>query len=113
MLPDRQFYHCFGCKKGGGVINFIMDIENLSYPDAVRFLAKRANIPVPEEANDGTEKLRRRMLELNRDAARWYYQTLQGPDGQAVRAYLERRRIHRKIAVRFGMGAAPTAGTPC
>jgi len=107
VLPDRQFYHCFGCKKGGGVINFIMDIENLSYPDAVRFLAKRANIPVPEEANDGTEKLRRRMLELNRDAARWYYQTLQGPDGQAVRAYLERRRIHRKIAVRFGMGAAP------
>ena len=85
VLPDRQFYHCFGCKKGGGVINFIMDIENLS----------------------GTEKLRRRMLELNRDAARWYYQTLQGPDGQAVRAYLERRRIHRKIAVRFGMGAAP------
>ena len=107
VLPDRQFYHCFGCKKGGGVINFIMDIENLSYPDAVRFLAKRANIPVPEEANDGTEKLRRRMLELNRDAARWYYQTLQGPDGQTVRAYLERRRIHRKIAVRFGMGAAP------
>ena len=64
VLPDRQFYHCFGCKKGGGVINFIMDIENLSYPDAVRFLAKRANIPVPEEASDGTEKLRRRMLEL-------------------------------------------------
>ena len=92
VLPDRQFYHCFGCKKGGGVINFILDIENLSYPDAVRFLAKRANIPVPEEASDGTEKLRRRMLELNRDAARWYYQTLQGPDGQAVRAYLDRCR---------------------
>ena len=64
VLPDKQFYHCFGCKKGGGVINFVMDIENLSYPDAVRFLAKRANIPVPEEASDGTEKLRRRMLEL-------------------------------------------------
>ena len=59
VLPDKQFYHCFGCKKGGGVINFVMDIENLSYPDAVRFLAKRANIPVPEEASDGTEKLRR------------------------------------------------------
>ena len=55
VLPDKQFYHCFGCKKGGGVINFVMDIENLSYPDAVRFLAKRANIPVPEEASDGTE----------------------------------------------------------
>ena len=107
VLPDKQFYHCFGCKKGGGVINFIMDIENLSYPDAVRFLAKRANIPVPEEASDGTEKLRRRMLELNRDAARWYYQTLQAPEGQAVRDYLDRRQIHRRIAVRFGMGAAP------
>ena len=107
VLPDKQFYHCFGCKKGGGVINFVMDIENLSYPDAVRFLAKRANIPVPEEASDGTEKLRRRMLGLNRDAARWYYQTLQAPEGQAVRDYLDRRQIHRRIAVRFGMGAAP------
>ena len=105
VLPDKQFYHCFGCKKGGGVINFVMDIENLSYPDAVLFLAKRANIPVPEEASDGTEKLRRRMLELNRDAARWYYQTLQAPEGQAVRDYLDRRQIHRRIAVRFGMGA--------
>ena len=107
VLPDKQLCYCFGCKKGGGVINFVMDIENLSYPDAVRFLAKRANIPVPEEASDGTEKLRRRMLELNRDAARWYYQTLQAPEGQAVRDYLDRRQIHRRIAVRFGMGAAP------
>ena len=48
VLQDKQFYHCFGCKKGGGVINFIMEIENLSYPDAVRFLAKRVNMEVPE-----------------------------------------------------------------
>ena len=108
VLQDKQFYHCFGCKKGGGVINFIMEIENLSYPDAIRFLARRVNLPVPEEKNDGgTEKLRRRMLELNRDAARWYYQTLQGPEGAAVRAYLQKRQIRRGIAVRFGMGAAP------
>ena len=117
VLPDKQFYHCFGCKKGGGVINFVMDIENLSYPDAVRFLAKRANIPVPEEASDGTEKLRRRMLELNRDAARWYYQTLQAPEGQAVRDYLDRRQIHRRIAVRFSgtiwTGGRSTGGSPC
>ena len=64
VLPDKQFYHCFGCKKGGGVVNFVMEMEGLTYPDAIRFLAKRANIPVPEEASDGTEKLRRRMLEL-------------------------------------------------
>ena len=47
VLQDKQFYHCFGCKKGGGVINFIMEIENLSYPDAIRFLARRVNLPVP------------------------------------------------------------------
>ena len=70
------------------------------------FLAKRANIPVPEEASDGTEKLRRRMLELNRDAARYYYDTLQKPEGAAVQAYLDRRQIRRGVATRFGMGAA-------
>ena len=109
VLPDKQFYHCFGCKKGGGVINFVMDIENLSYPDAVRFLAKRANIPLPaeDEARSNADRLRRRVLELNRAAARWYYDQLQLPQGAAVQAYLDKRRIRRGIAVRFGMGAAP------
>ena len=86
VSPDKQIYHCFGCKKGGGVINFIMEIENLSYPDAVRFLAKRVNMPVPEDDRDGTEKLRLRMLALNKDAARYYYQVLQSPEGAAVQA---------------------------
>ena len=107
VSPDKQIYHCFGCKKGGGVINFIMEIENLSYPDAVRFLAKRVNMPVPEDDRDGTEKLRQRMLALNKDAARYYYQVLQSPEGAAVQAYLDKRRISKKIATSFGMGASP------
>ena len=107
VLPDKQFYHCFGCKKGGGVVNFVMEMEGLTYPDAIRFLAKRANLPVPEESSDGTEKLRSRMLALNRDAARYYYSVLQSPEGAAVQAYLDKRRIRRGIAVRFGMGASP------
>ena len=107
VLPDRQFYHCFGCHKGGGVINFIMDMENLNYPDAVRFLARRANLPVPEDTRDGNDQLRRRILELNRDAARFYYQVLQQPEGAAVREYLQKRKIRTPIATRFGMGAAP------
>ena len=107
VLPDKQFYHCFGCKKGGGVINFVMEIENLSYIDAVHFLARRVNMEVPDDReNAETERRRRRLLELNRDAARWYYQVLQSPDGAAVRAYLDKRAISRKIAVRFGMGAS-------
>ena len=108
VLQDKQFYHCFGCKKGGGVINFIMEIENLSYSDAVRFLAKRVNMEVPEDRESAdADRLRKRPLALNRDAARWYYDVLQSSDGAAVRAYLDKRAIQRKIAVRFGMGASP------
>ena len=109
VSPDKQIYHCFGCKKGGGVINFIMEIENLTFPEAVRFLAKRANLPVPEDdgPQDGADRLRRRVLELNRDTARWYYDLLCSPEGAAVQAYLDRRQIRKSIAVRFGMGASP------
>ena len=109
VSPDKQIYHCFGCKKGGGVINFIMEIENLTFPEAVRFLAKRANLPVPENdgPQDGADRLRRRVLELNRDAARWYYDLLCSPEGAAVQAYLDKRQIRKSIAVRFGMGASP------
>ena len=52
VSPDKQIYYCFGCKRGGGVVNFIMEEENLSFPDAVRFLAKRAGMEVPEEEGD-------------------------------------------------------------
>ena len=81
VSPDKQIYYCFGCKRGGGVVNFIMEEENLSFPDAVRFLAKRAGMEVPEEAGDREEGRRRqRLLDLNRDAARFYYQLLQLAD---------------------------------
>lgn len=107
VSPSKQIYHCFGCKKGGGVINFIMEIENLSYIDAVRFLAKRVNLEVPDDRqDDDTARRRQRILALNRDAARWYYDVLQSPEGAAVQAYLDKRQIRKAIAVRFGMGAS-------
>ena len=107
VSPDKQIYHCFGCKHGGGVISFIMEIENLSFPDAVRFLAKRVNMEVPEDNTDQEAARRRqRVLALNRDAARWFYQNLSTPQGAAVAAYLDRRQITRKTAVSFGLGAA-------
>ena len=110
VLPDKQMFYCFGCKKGGDVIGFIMEEENLSYPDAVRFLAKRAGLEVPDDGGDRREARRRaRMLELNRDAARFFYRLLGADEGRAVREYLERRRISPKIARRFGMGAAADA----
>ena len=108
VLQDKQIYYCFGCKKGGGVVNFIMEEENLSFPEAVRFLAKRVNMEVPEDNTDReANRYRQRLLDLNKDAARYYYQILQGPEGTGVRAYLEKRRISRSTAVKFGMGASP------
>ena len=110
VSPDKQIFYCFGCKKGGGVINFIMEEENLSFPDAVRFLAKRAGLEVPEETEDRERgRLRQRVLELNKAAARFYYETLHRPEGAAVAAYLEKRRISRKTAMDFGLGAAQDA----
>ena len=107
VSPDKQIYHCFGCGKGGSVINFVMEEENLSFPDAVRFLAKRANMDVPEDTgNREANHLRQRVLALNKDAARFYHKTLQSSAGQAVQAYLNRRQITRRTAVRFGMGAS-------
>lgn len=107
VLPDKQMYYCFGCKKGGGVVNFIMEEENLSFPEAVRFLAKRAGMEVPEDQGDREAGRRRqRLLDLNRDAARFYYQLLQRPEGRAVQEYLDRRKIRKATAVKFGMGAS-------
>ena len=110
VLQDKQIYHCFGCKKGGGVVNFVMEMENLNYPDAIYFLAKRAGMEVPEEEGDReASRKRQRLLDLNRDAARFYYQLLQREDGRAVQEYLDRRRIKKSTAVNFGMGASPNA----
>ena len=107
VSPDKQIYHCFGCKKGGGVISFIMEEENLSFPDAVRFLAKRANLPVPEEEQGESSRLRARLLELNRDAARFYYELLHDKRGEACAENLNQRRSTS------GSAQAPMSGTAC
>lgn len=108
--PSGQFYHCFGCGKGGGVINFIMEIENLSYPDAVRFLANRAGMQMPEETFDRDSRKRARLLSANKDAARWYYEQLSTPGGKRCTDYMAGRGISPSVARRFGLGYAPERG---
>ena len=103
VSPDKQIYHCFGCGKGGGVISFIMEIENLSFA----FLARRANMTLPEQENDRESKKRARMLALNRDAARFFYEQLNSPAGERARQYMARRGIAKGTAVNFGLGCAP------
>ena len=107
VSPDKQIYHCFGCGKGGGVISFIMEIENLSFPEAVAFLARRANMPLPEQENDRESKKRARIYALNRDAARFFYEQMNTPAGERARAYMAQRGIGRTTATNFGLGCAP------
>ena len=104
---DKQFYHCFGCGKGGSVINFIMEIENLGYRDAVAFLARRAGMAMPQEQEDAESRKRARMLSLNKDAARFFYEQLSTPGGSRARDYMARRRISPATAKNFGLGFAP------
>ncbi len=105
--PGEQYYHCFGCGKGGGVINFMMEIENLSYPDAVANLAQRAGLQMPEDRDDRASRQRARLLAANKDAARWFFDQLSSPDGKRCTDYMAERRISPAIARRFGLGFAP------
>ncbi len=105
--PSEQFYYCFGCGKGGGVINFVMEIENLPYPDAVARLAQRAGMQMPEDSFDRDAGRRKRLLELNREAARWFYEQLATPEGKRCTDYMAGRKISPSIARKFGLGYAP------
>ena len=112
VSESRQSFHCFGCGKGGGAIRFVMEADSLSFPDAVRKLADQAGLQVPEESmGDGQwREKRKRILELNKEAARFYRSMLTDPRGAAVAAYIqETRRISPKFSARFGLGAAPDA----
>lgn len=104
---DKQIFYCFGCHKGGDVINFIMNIENLTFPESVEFLAKRANLEIPADPGDKGDNRRRRMAELNRAAARYFHECLRGDSGGPAAAYMEKRKILPATAVHFGLGYAP------
>ena len=105
--PDRQIYHCFGCGKGGGVINFVMEVENLSFPEAVEKLARRAGMAMPEQEFDPQSKKRARLIALNRDAAAFFYSQLSTPAGKAACEYMIKRQISPVTAKNFGLGCAP------
>jgi len=105
---EKQIYRCWACGKGGGAITFIREIENLPFRDAVEVLAKRAGMSVPDESGQTeTTGRRKRILELNRDAAKHFHQMLASPQGQQARDYLIKRGLGKKIVTKFGIGAAP------
>ena len=108
VAPNKQMYYCFGCHKGGGVIDFIKEIEGLSYPDAVRWLAKRVNLEVPEDERYQSQyKEQERLWRLCKDAARFYHDMLKSDAGKSARAYLVKRGLDWATVVKFGLGFAP------
>ncbi|MBO4937812.1 MAG: DNA primase [Oscillospiraceae bacterium] len=112
VAPDKGIYYCFGCHKGGGSINFMMEIEGLSYPDAVRALAKRAGMTVPEdEQYQSRYRQQERLWALSKEAARFYVAQLYAPAGAEGLAYARRRGMPKSTLTRFGIGFAPNEWT--
>ena len=111
---DMQVYHCFGCGAGGNVYTFVMNYENYSFPEAIRMLAERAGVQLPEE--DESEEQRRkegrraRLLAVNREAAKFFYYQLRSPQGETGYRYLKKRELSDETIHKFGLGFAGKNG---
>ncbi len=109
--PEQQLYYCFGCKAGGTVISFIMEMERLSFPEAVQYLADQLHMPLPQMEDDPDYQRRRtqreRLLSANREAAQFFHKLLFSPQGASVYAYLQKRGLSDGVIRKFGLGAAP------
>ena len=108
--PTKGIFYCFGCHKGGGAVNFMMEIEGLSYPDAVRALAKRAGMEVPEdEQYQSRYRAQERLWALMKEAGRFFHSQLYAPAGAECLQYVQKRGLSKSIVTRFGIGFAPNS----
>jgi len=110
----RQIYKCFGCGEGGSVITFLQKYENMTFPEAIKFLAERAGVALPEDtnsrANRARDNRRARLLEVNKEAAKYYYYILRSSRGDVGMDYLERRGLTEETRNQFGLGYATVSG---
>lgn len=113
VYPDNGSFYCFGCGAGGDVITFTMKIENLDYMEAVKYLAEKAGIAMPENGfEDRAVQTKKRILEMNREAAKFFYQNLKTPDGREGLNYLiNTRRLRPETIKSFGLGVVPNRWT--
>ena len=111
VYPENNSFYCFGCNKGGDIISFIMGVENLDFAEAVKFLAQRAGMALPEEGADlSMSRLRTRILEINRESGRFFFGVLSTSEGKPGLDYLKRRGLDPKTIRHFGLGYAPDSG---
>lgn len=110
VSPDKQMYYCFGCGAGGNIFTFLMSYENYTFQEAVTELAKRAGVALPEaEYSEETRKrdsMRTKLLEINKEAAKYYYYLLRTPKGAAGYKYLSGRHLSEETMKQFGLGFA-------
>lgn len=111
VSPDRQTFHCFGCGKGGNVFNFLMEMDGVSFPEAVRELGQRAGIEVESRPDEDARSENDALYQANAFAGRFYHDALvKTAAGDRARKYLEGRGIPRDVWRRFGLGYAPGTG---
>ncbi|MDE6386230.1 MAG: DNA primase [Lachnospiraceae bacterium] len=115
VSPTKQMYYCFGCGAGGNVITFVMEYENATFQEAVKMLADRAGVNLPEmeytEETRQRESKRAKMLEINKEAAKYYYCMLRSPKGKKGYQYLSGRHLSEETMKKFGLGYADGAGS--
>lgn len=108
---EKQFYYCFGCGAAGNVFGFLMEMENCDFPEALKKLADRAHVSLPEPEKSAqamvAEQLKARLFEIHTVAGRFYHDILQSDEGAAARSYMKERKLKPNITRKFGLGFAP------
>jgi len=108
LYPENGSFYCFGCGVGGDAIRFVMKAENLEYMEAVRLLAERSGLEMPDNGYDDTQRRTRlKILEINRESARFFNRLLSTPEGKTGLDYIHSRQINDNTVRRFGLGYAP------
>lgn len=107
---ERQSWHCFGCDKGGDIFSFVMEMDGLTFPEALRLLGKKAGVEIPEYRPSPQSNVRDRLIEMHDVAASFYTTTLWSSEyGKSAKEYIDHRGIHEVLATKFRLGAAPDA----
>ena len=108
---EKQFYYCFGCGAAGNVFSFLMEMENMDFPEAMKKLAERAHITLPEPEKSAqviaAEQTKQRLFDIHTAAGRFFYECLQEKQGEQARAYLTKRQMDPRMARKFGIGYSP------
>ena len=117
VSPNKQMYYCFGCGAGGNVFTFLMQYENFTFPEAMQELADRVGIELPKQEMTSAQRReadrRTQLLEINKEAAKYFYMLLRGPRGQRAHEYFKKRELSDETMQKFGLGYSTSTVMIC